>query len=313
MAHDRRFRFGVQLARAGDADSWATMCRRAEELGYSSVLLPDHFDDQLAPIPALQAAADATSSLRVGALVFDNDYKHPVVLAKECATLDVLSGGRLELGIGAGWMRTDYERSGIPYDPPGVRVSRFEEGLAVLKGCLSGVPFSFDGEHYQVSDLTGAPVPVQQPHPPFIIGGGGRRMLGIAGRHADIVGVNPSLAAGEVGPDAAADATAAATDRKLGWLRSAAGDRFDDLEVNCLVLGVVPTDDTAGTAAEMAPLFGLDPADLLEVPHVLIGSHEQMIEQLEARRQRWAMSYVVVQGEDTMEAFAPVVAELAGR
>src|SRR5580700_1042211 len=157
MAHDHRFRFAAQLSKApdGTARSWAEQAKKAEDLGYSTLLMPDHFGDQLAPVPALMAAADATSGLRIGTLVFDNDYRHPVVLAKEAATLDLLSGGRLELGLGAGWMRTDYEESGIAYDPPGVRVDRFAEGVAVLAGLLeSDGPFSFSGTHYTVTDHT---------------------------------------------------------------------------------------------------------------------------------------------------------------
>src|SRR5579864_9422942 len=163
MTHPRKFRFAAQLSKApdGTAASWADQARQAEDLGYSTLLMPDHFGDQLAPVPALAAAADATSTLRVGTLVFDNDYRHPLVLAKEAATLDVLSGGRLELGLGAGWMRTDYEESGIAYDPPGVRVDRFAEGVEVIAGLLaSDGPYSFSGKHYNVQEHTLLPRPV---------------------------------------------------------------------------------------------------------------------------------------------------------
>ena len=159
--------------------------------------MPDHFGDQLAPVPALQCAADATTTLRLGALVYDNDYKHPVVLAKELATMDVLSDGRVEIGLGAGWMVSDYEQAGIPYDPPGVRVSRFIEGLAVIKGALGDGPFSFHGEHYTITDYDGFPKPVQSP-PPVLIGGGGPRVLTFAAREADIVGINGTLTSGAV-------------------------------------------------------------------------------------------------------------------
>ena len=173
MSHPRKFRFAAQLSKApeGSARSWAEQARKAEDLGYSTLLVPDHFGDQLAPVPALMAAADATSALRVGTLVFDNDYRHPVVLAKEAATLDLLSGGRLELGLGAGWMRSDYEESGISYDPPGLRVERFAEGLAVIAGLLeSDGPFSFSGKHYTVTGHSLQPRPVQRPRPPLISG-----------------------------------------------------------------------------------------------------------------------------------------------
>ncbi|MBK9181145.1 MAG: LLM class F420-dependent oxidoreductase [Acidimicrobiales bacterium] len=311
MPHERRFRFGVQLATAPDRESWAALARKAEALGYSSLFVPDHFGDQLAPGPALMAAADATTDLRVGALVWDNDYRHPVVLAMEAATIDLLSGGRLELGLGAGWMRTDYEQSGIAYDPPAVRVDRFEESIAVLKGLFAEGPFSHRGPHYTITGLDLRPRPVQRPHPPLLIGGGGRRVLSIAARHADIVGVNPRLHAGEIGPDALADATADAVDRKVGWVREAAGDRFDDLELNVLAFVAIVTDDPGPMAELVAGGMGLDPADVQGTPHVLLGSVEQIAETLHARRERWGFSYVVVQG-DAMDGFAPVVARLAG-
>jgi len=312
MAHPRPLRFGLQVSHTPDGPSWTALARRAEELGYATLFIPDHFEDQFGPLTALTAAAAATTTLRVGALVLDNDYRHPVPLAKELATIDVLSEGRLEVGIGAGWMRTDYERSGIPYDEPRVRVDRLAEAIEVLDGCFADGPFSFSGQHYQVDNYDSRPTPVQRPRPPLLLGGGGRRMLTIAARHADIVGINPSLHAGEVGPDAASDATAEATDRKLAWVREAAGDRFDDIELNCLVLATLVTDDQEGTAAMMGQMFGLDAAGALEVPHALIGTVEQITEQILKRRERWGFSYWVVQA-DAMEAFAPVVAELAGR
>ena len=162
MSHDRKFRFAAQLRLAGSAKEWADNARKVEDLGYSTLTMPDHFDEQLAPVPALMAAADATSSLRIGTLVFDNDYKHPLVLAKECATLDLMSDGRLEIGFGAGWMRTDYEQSGIAYDPPKVRVDRFEEALRVLKGLFGDGPFSHAGEHYTITEHDGSPKPLQR-------------------------------------------------------------------------------------------------------------------------------------------------------
>ena len=311
MAHPRKFRFGIQLHTATSGAEWAALARKAEDLGYSTLFMPDHFGEQLAPVPALMAAADATTTLNVGALVFDNDYKHPLVLAKEIATMDILSGGRVELGLGAGWMATDYEQSGIPYDRPGVRVDRMVEGIAVMKGMFADGPFSFAGEHYTITDHDALPKPVTRPHPPILIGGGGKRVLGIAAREADIVGINPNLRAGEVGPDAASDATAAATDRKVEWVREAAGDRFDDLELNALVLACIESDDRQGTAEMMAGVFGITPDEMLEVPHALMGTIDEMAADLEARRERWGFSYHVVQ-QDAMETLAPVVARLAG-
>lgn len=310
MAHPRRFRFGIQLSTARDAADWAEQARRAEALGYDTLFLPDHFGDQLAPIPALMAAADATTELRLGTLVFDNDYKHPLVLAKELATIDRLSGGRVEVGLGAGWMASDYEQSGIPMDRPGVRVDRLEEGIAVLKGCFAPGPFSFEGEHYRITGYEGLPKPVQSP-PPLIIGGGARRVLSIAAREADIVGINPSIHSGQVDAAAAQDGAAARTDEKLRWVREAAGDRYPDLEVNMLQFAGIVTDDRAGTAEMMAPLFGLPPDEVETYPHACIGTVEQIVEDLQARRERWDVSYLVFQGE-TMEPMAPVVARLRG-
>ena len=313
MAHPRRFRFGIQRSTAPPGSEWAALARTAEDLGYSTLFVPDHFDDQLAPVPALQAAADATTSLRVGALVMCNDYKHPVVMAKEMASIDVLSGGRLELGIGAGWMTTDYERSGIPHDRPGVRITRMEEAITIIRGLFADDgPVTFEGEHYRVTGMEGTPKPVQRPGPPFLIGGGGRRVAGIAAREADIVGINPAIPSGQVDASAAAAATAAATDRKLGWVREAAGDRFDELELNMLVFAGIVTDDRAGTAEMMAPLFSLDPSEVLDLPHAWFGSIDEICADLEARRDRWGISYYVLQGEETMRAMAPVVARLAG-
>ena len=311
MAHARRFRFGVQVAGAGSRKDWLAKLHKIEDLGYTTVFMPDHFTDQLGPVPALASAAE-NSNLRIGTLVLDNDYKHPVVLAKEAATLDLLSEGRLELGIGAGWMRSDYERSGIPYDPPAVRVERFEEGLTVLKRCFAEGTFSFDGKHYRISGYEGHPKPVQKPHPPILIGAGGRRMLSIAAREADVVGINPSLAPGEVNAEVGRDGTAERADRKLRWVREAAGSRFEEIEFNTLVYIAAVTHDRLGVAANFAPMFGITPEEALEVPNALVGTIEQMSEDLIARRERWCLSYYVV-GEGAAEDLGPLVERMAGR
>ncbi|WCO68697.1 TIGR03621 family F420-dependent LLM class oxidoreductase [Iamia majanohamensis] len=311
MASSRPFRFGVQHATAPDGPGWVERARQAEDLGYSTLFMPDHFGDQLSPTVALQAAADATTTLRVGALVYDNDYRHPVVLAKDCATIDLLSGGRLELGLGAGWMTSDYEQSGIPLEPAKVRVERMEEAVAVLKGAFGDGPFDHAGTHYTVTGYDGHPKPAQRPHPPLLIGGGKRRVLSFAAREAQIVGINPTIPNGKVDADAAVTGTAAATDEKVGWIREAAGDRYGDLELNALHFATIITDDRAGTIEMMAPLFGIPPEDVEDYPHALIGTVDQICEDLESRRERWDLSYVVVQA-DAVEAFAPVVARLAG-
>lgn len=311
MSHPRRFRFGVQTNRTSNGEEWADLARRAESLGYATLFLPDHFGDQFAPIPALMAAAAATTTLRVGTLVHDNDYKHPLVLAKELATIDVLSGGRVEVGLGAGWMRSDYDDSGIAYDPPAVRVDRFEEGLTVLAGLLGPDPVTFEGRHYRITNHNGLPKPLQQPRPPILVGGGMKRMLGIAARHADIVDVNPTMPNGAVDADAARSGTADETDQKLAWIREAAGDRYEDLEINLLNFGCFVTDDRESLAEQFAPMFGIPAAELLQFPHALVGTTAQIVEAIQARRERWDASYIVVQ-RDAMEAMAPVIAELAG-
>jgi probable F420-dependent oxidoreductase len=311
VAHPRKFRFAAQLRHAASAKEWAEAARKVEDLGYSTLTMPDHFDEQLAPVPALMAAAAATSTVRIGTLVFDNDYKHPLVLAKECATLDLLSDGRLELGTGAGWMRTDYDQSGIAYDPPKVRVDRFEEALCVLKGLFADGPFSYSGAHYTITDHEGTPKPVQRPHPPIIIGGGGPRVLSIAAREADIVSVNPDLRSGTGGAETAPNITPASTTRKLQWVRDAAGERFDDIELNCLIGFAHVTDDPMSIAEAMAPNFGIEPEEALRVPLILLGSVDAMVEELQRRREEWGFSYIGFD-LDTWEAMAPVVARLAG-
>jgi probable F420-dependent oxidoreductase len=311
MTPHRPFRFGVQAALVEHAAEWEALARTVESLGYSTLTMPDHFDAQLAPVPALMAAAAATDTLRVGALVWDNDYKHPVVLAKELATIDVLSRGRLEIGLGAGWLATDYQQSGIPYDSNKMRVDRFEEGLAVIKRAMSGEPFSFAGEHYTISDFTGTPLPVQSPRPPILVGGGGRRMLSIAAREADIVGINGTLAAGVVGPEAIATMTASAVDSKVEIVRAAAGQRLADLEFNIRAFMVRVTDDRQAVMEQIAGFVQVEPSLVAESPFALIGSTSEIVDDLLRRRERWGFSYVIV-GADDVESFAPVVAELAG-
>jgi probable F420-dependent oxidoreductase len=290
---------------------WREFARTAEDLGYSIATMPDHFTPQLAPVPALQALADATTTLRVGALVFDNDYKHPVVLAKELATMDVLSEGRVEVGLGAGWMATDYQQTGIAYDSPKVRVDRFEEALAVIKGCFAAGPFSFSGQHYQITDYDATPAPVQQPGPPLLIGGGGRRVLSIAAREADIIGINATLTAGEVGQDAFATMTAAAVDEKVEIVLEAAGERISQIEMNIRVFMAAVTDDSAGTVSGIAQMLSVEPEMIEQSPFALIGSVNQIVEALLARRERWGFSYVIV-GEENLEDFSPVIARLSG-
>ncbi|TMC98429.1 MAG: TIGR03621 family F420-dependent LLM class oxidoreductase [Chloroflexi bacterium] len=307
----RPFRFAVQEHSAPSAKAWADRARLVESLGYSALYLPDHFGEQFGPVAALTAAADATTSLRVGALVFDNDYRHPVVLAKEVATLDLLSEGRFDFGLGAGWLKSDYDQSGIPYDTPGVRIERMEEGLAIIKGLLAGGPFSFAGKHYRITSAESYPAPVQKPHPPIVIGGGGRRMLQIAAREAAIVNVNFDLREGRASRGTAHTGTADATDEKLAWIRDAAGDRFSQIELSAFTFFANITEDAESVAGAMAAGMGMDAAGVLEVPHFLIGSVEEIVDVLQRRRERYGFSYVILPGE-AAESFAPVVERLSG-
>lgn len=306
------FRFGVQASQARSRNEWTDLARRTEAAGYSCLTMPDHFDEQLAPVPALMCAADVTNDLRIGALVWDNDYKHPAVLAKELATMDLLSDGRLEIGIGAGWMISDYEHLGMPYDPAKVRIDRFVEGLHIIKGAMAPGPFSFKGDHYEISGYEGTPKPVQGPCPPILIGGGGKRVLSIAAREADIVGINGTMAAGVIGPDAISTMTAEAVDDKVAIVRHAAASRFDAIEMNVRAFLVNVTADRAQAVTGIAAMMGVDTAMVDETPFALVGSPAKIVEDLLARRERWGFSYIIVGAAD-VESFAPVVAELTGR
>jgi probable F420-dependent oxidoreductase len=305
------FRFGVQLSKTASGAAWRDTARKIEDLGYSTLFIPDHFEDQFGPLVALTVAAEATTTLRVGSLVFGNDYRHPVVLAKEIATLDLFSEGRVEFGLGAGWMTADYEQSGIAADPAGIRISRMAESLAVMKSLWATGEATYQGEHYQVTGALGAPTPVQRPYPPVIIGGGGQRVLGIAARQADIVGVNPSLAAGYIGPEVLETTTADYYHQRIAWIRQAAGDRFDTLELQCLTFLVQIVPDRDEAIARLATVMSVMPEQIDGTPIALIGTTDQIIESLRQRRELFGFSYIVVH-EAEMEAFAPVVAALTG-
>jgi probable F420-dependent oxidoreductase len=308
----RKFRFGVQASTARTGTEWAEQARTIEGLGYSTLFMPDHFvDTTLAPMVALPFAAAATTTLRIGMLVLGNDYKHPAVVAKEAATLDVLSDGRLEFGLGAGWMTADYDALGLRYDGPGVRIERLAEALAVVKGAWGDGALDFAGDHYTITAYEGLPKPRQLPRPPIVVGGGGPKLLRLAGREADIVGINPILSAGEIGAEAARDTLGDSTVRKVGWIRQGAGERFDELELQIRYFVAAITDDAQALAEAMAPAFGVDPSEALSSGGVLAGSVDEVCDTLERRREEWGVSYVVL-GDDNYEQFAPVVARLAG-
>jgi probable F420-dependent oxidoreductase len=301
----------VQEHGAPNARAWREKARLVESLGYSTLYVPDHFTDQLGPIAALMSAADATTRLRVGSLVFDNDYRHPVVVAKEAATIDVLSDGRLDLGLGAGWMASDYEHAGIPYDSVGVRIERMEEGLRIVKGLMAGGPFSFAGKHYTITDFEGFPLPVQKPHPPIVLGGGGRRMLSLAAREADIVNVNFDLRSGRISRALVRTGLAGATEEKLAWIRAAAGERMEQIELSVTIFLATVTDDRESMAGTIGAGFGAEAHEVLEIPHFLIGTEDELVDALRSRRERYGISYVIVPGE-VAEALAPVVERLLG-
>jgi probable F420-dependent oxidoreductase len=292
------FRFGVMTGGFGVAE----VARKAEALGYTSLSIPDHFGKQLAPGPALATAAAVTTTLRLAPLVWCNDFRHPVVLAKEVATLDVLSGGRVELGLGAGWMQSDYKESGLAMDSAGVRIARMAEALQVLRELLGPERCVFAGEHYQV-DLNGLPKPVQE-RVPIFIGGGGRKMLTLAAREADIVGINLDLRFGEY-KDLAPNFAACACDEKVGWVRAVGREVVLNMLVGSTFVG------DRETGLEQFSREMETPLEILrDSPHVLSGSVSELVDTLLQRRERWGFSYIVVR-EDVMEDFAPVVARLA--
>jgi len=309
LSSQRPFRFGVIGISAGSRKEWAEKARKAEALGFATLLMWDHFDGHLAPLPALVAAADATTSLRLAPCVLSNDYRHPVLLAREAATIDLLTDGRFELGIGAGWNRDEYQRAGLPFDPPAVRVGRLEESIQVLKGLFADAPLTFHGQHYTIAGLRGHPRPVQQPHPPIMIGGARRRLLALAAREADIVAFATKVDAD--GTHHFVDSTGPALARKVVWVREAAGARFARLELHIHVGGVIVTPQRRQTADSMAGTAGLTGEQLLDCLQALIGTIDEIVEDLLRRRELYGISYISVD-ERFMDALAPVVARLAG-
>ena len=305
------FRFALQASGAASPAAWRDLARKCEDMGYSTLYVPDHLDDQWAPMVACTLAAEATTSLRVGTLVLDNDFRHPVLAAREAATLDVVTGGRFEFGIGAGWLNEDYEQSGIPMDRPSVRIARLAESLEIMRSLWRTGTATFSGEHYRVTGAKGLPTPVTPGGPPLVIGGGGRRILTLAGQYADTVSVVPSLAAGYIGPEVAAEAILDRYHERVRWAREAAGDRADDLELQCWTATVQVVPNADEIFESLAPIFDLTPDQLRAAPLALIGSATEIAETLRKRREELGFSYIVVH-EAEMDALAPVIAELAG-
>ena len=305
------FRFALQASGAASPAAWRDLARKTEDLGFSTLYVPDHLDDQWAPMVACAVAAEATTTLRVGTLVLDNDFRHPVLVAKEAATLDVVTGGRFEFGMGAGWMTTDYDQSGIPMDRPSVRVARLAESLEIMRAMWETGSATFSGEHYQVTEAKGTPTPVTAGGPPLVIGGGGKRILTLAGQYADIVSVVPSLAAGHIGPEVAAEAVADKYVERVRWAREAAGDRAGEIELQCWTVAVQVVPNANEVIEALASVFDLTPDQLRAAPLALIGTTGEIIETLRKRREELGFSYIVVH-EAEMDALAPVIAELAG-
>jgi probable F420-dependent oxidoreductase len=313
MTKPRPFRFGVICEQMQSAEAWVTKARRAEDYGYATFLVRDHFirepfGDQLAPLIALMAAADATRTLRVGSLVLDNDYRHPVMLAKEAATLDLLSEGRFELGIGAGWLRSEYEQAGMAFESAGVRVSRLEEAIHILKGLWSSQPLTFVGNHYTVTNLNGFPRPFQRPHPPILVGAGSKRMLALAAREVDIVGILPKALPNGTISEEITERLPATMAQKVEWVRQAAGERFHELELNMIITPIF-TEQRRQRAEQLAlerGWSGITSEAVLGMPSIFIGTPNQIVEDLQRRREQYGFSYIVV-SDASMEAFAPIV------
>ena len=313
----RPFRFAAGLSRHVDLSGLAEYARRVESWGYATLLLPDHLFERLAPLPALAAVAASTSRLRIGTFVLNINVRHPAVLAQELATLDQMSGGRLEIGLGVGWNPGEHHQAGLAFEPHSVRIERLDEAVQVLKGLFGRGPFSHQGRHYRIAEMAGRPAPVQLPHPPFLIGGGGRRILELAAREAQIVG----LAARVPAPfrHDARSCLAEATAEKVAWVRQAAGARFAALELNTYP-ALAPVRVTTRALAharylaeELRERDGTEvEADaLLDSPHVFFGTVQQLVDKCLELRERFGISYIMAGGE--AEAFAPVVERLAGR
>jgi probable F420-dependent oxidoreductase len=302
------FRFGVQISKL-PAASWQTDARRIESMGYDSLFLPDHFGPQWDPTTALSGIAAVTETLKVGSLVYDVDYRHPVVFAKAAATLQIMSGGRHEFGIGAGWMETDYVEAGMTYDRPGVRISRLEEALQIITSMWQNERTTFAGEHYSTKEIARAADLGKIAPPPILIGGGGPRLLRLAGRYADIVGINPKLVEGKVTAETPADSSPERVREKIRWVRDgaeAAGRNPDEIEFNSLSFVTAISDDVSGLRAGLAKNSGMTVEQVANCPLFLTGSAQEIRERLERQREETGINYLVIQGGDpgVLETFA---------
>jgi probable F420-dependent oxidoreductase len=323
MSHP--FRFGVQSYTATSGDHWRSQARRAEELGFSAFHLADHVIgpgpalaamnhpvQDVAAIPAMAVAAEATSTIRIGCRVLCIDYRNPVMLAKELATLDFFSGGRLDIGLGAGWLAGEYAAMGVGFDRAGVRLDRLEDTISLLRASFTDGELDIDTPHVHAVGFEAVPKPVQRPMPPLMIGGGSRRVLGIAGREADIVSLNFDNSSGKIGPAGVGSSTAEITAQKIEWIKAGAGERFADVEIEIGAYFTVVTDQREATLEKMAPMLGLTPGQFGEHPHALVGSVDAICDQLQARREAYGISYVTF-GSSVVDAVAPIVERLSGK
>lgn len=319
------FRFGVQSYAPATPSEWREQARRAEDLGFSSFHLADHVIgpgpalsatghpvQTVAAIPAMAVAAEATSTIKIGCRVLCVDYREPVMLAKELATLDFFAPGRLEIGLGAGWLRNEYEAIGIPFAPAGERIDKLEEVIALIHASFSDGEMNITGSHVHAVGFEAVPKPGNKKTPPLMIGGGARRVLTLAGKHADVVSLNFNNSSGKIGAEGLASSTAELTDEKISWIRDGAGSRFPEIELETAAYFTIVTPDRDSVLAKMAPMFGLTPEQFGQHPNALIGSVEQIVDSLNERRERYGINYVSF-GSSVMEAVAPVVAALAGK
>jgi probable F420-dependent oxidoreductase len=318
MVHQRRFRFGLFAESVRSREMLLDTARRAEDCGFATFLIRDHFIEepfghQLAPLTALAAVACATTRLRVGSLVLSNDCRHPVILAKEIATLDVLSNGRVELGLGAGFAQAEYDKAGMRFDAPSVRVDRLEEAIQVLKGLLGAGPLTFTGKHYSVSDLDSFPKPVQRPHPPILVGASGKRMLSIAAREADIVGFQTVSTRNGVVANDPSLRLAPVVAEKVEQVRHMAGDRFVRIELSMVATVIIAAkrQQAAEQFARDKGWAGISVDQVLAMPSIFVGSVDEIVEEMRVRRERYGFSYYVI-FDHAIETVAPIVARLAG-
>jgi probable F420-dependent oxidoreductase len=311
----RPFRFQADARRIVSLDQLRETVKRAEAIGVDSLVIPDHLIEQLSPIAGMTAIVALTDRLRVSAFVLNNDLRHPAVLAQDLASIDVLSNGRLDVAIGAGWNRAEYEAIGLTFDSTPVRQSRLAESIAVLKGCFADGPFNFSGEHYTITEYDAQPKPVQRPHPPILIGGGGRRTLALAAREADIVGLAPRIL--PIGAPDPYSLTFAGTREKIGWVREAAGDRFRSLELNVYPSTVPPavTDEPMRLLREAAESLSqrsgvpITAEELFDAPHVFVNSIDGFVDKFRRLRDELGISSIMVGDLGDLD---PVVERLAG-